>query len=416
MSRLTGRARRIAVPGSVAALLVALLAVSGTALVIAGRGPASPASTSAPVAASTVTVVRTDLSDRRTYPGTLGFGPATTVVGRGGGTVTEVPPTGRVTARGKALYRVDDQPVPVLYGRTPLFRTLELPTPASPTTPAPPPQAPTRPSTSAAGRGPGGEPATGPVQAPAGKQTQPYLRGRDVTVVADNLRALGYDIGHRADGSDVYTPALAAAVKRWQKRVGMTATGRLRVGQVVVLPGRARVASVTARLGDAVDEPLLTVTSTEKVVTVPVEVGSLGRIGKGAPVTIEMPDSSTIAAAVASVTRSLPADPGGTGGTGESGGSDDAGAPQQTVTIRPRRAGDVADLDAAGVQVAFSTGRRHGVLAVPVSALLALSGGGYALQRVDGSLLAVRTGLFADGLVEVSGAGLTPGLRVQAAS
>ena len=54
----------------------------------------------------------------------------------------------------------------------------------------------------------------------------------------------------------------------------------------------------------------------------------------------------------------------------------------------------------------------RGVLAVPVSALVALAGGGYALEVVHGSaasLVAVHTGLFSDTLVQVSGAGLAAG-------
>jgi hypothetical protein len=65
------------------------------------------------------------------------------------------------------------------------------------------------------------------------------------------------------------------------------------------------------------------------------------------------------------------------------------------------------------------TGTRAGVLAVPVTALLALGEGGYAVQVVTGAtsrLLAVTTGMFAGDLVEVSGQGLTEGLRVVRAS
>jgi len=51
-----------------------------------------------------------------------------------------------------------------------------------------------------------------------------------------------------------------------------------------------------------------------------------------------------------------------------------------------------------------------------VSALLALREGGYALQRPDGTLVAVRTGMFAGGLVEVSGKGLAEGSKVVTAS
>jgi len=48
------------------------------------------------------------------------------------------------------------------------------------------------------------------------------------------------------------------------------------------------------------------------------------------------------------------------------------------------------------------------VLTVPVTALVARPGGGYAVQS-GATYLPVRTGLFADGYVEVSGvaAGLT---------
>jgi hypothetical protein len=56
------------------------------------------------------------------------------------------------------------------------------------------------------------------------------------------------------------------------------------------------------------------------------------------------------------------------------------------------------------------------VLAVPVTALVALSEGGYAVevQGADGTtrLIAVETGLFADGTVEVTGSGLEAGMLV----
>jgi hypothetical protein len=53
---------------------------------------------------------------------------------------------------------------------------------------------------------------------------------------------------------------------------------------------------------------------------------------------------------------------------------------------------------------------------VPVSALLALSGGGYGLELVTATgghrLVGVTAGIFAGGLVQVSGAGLAPGSKV----
>ena len=55
------------------------------------------------------------------------------------------------------------------------------------------------------------------------------------------------------------------------------------------------------------------------------------------------------------------------------------------------------------------------VLTVPVGALLALAEGGYGLEIIEGStsrIIAVQTGLFADGQVEVTGQGLDEGTTV----
>jgi hypothetical protein len=72
-------------------------------------------------------------------------------------------------------------------------------------------------------------------------------------------------------------------------------------------------------------------------------------------------------------------------------------------------------LDDASVNVLFVSSQRENVLTVPINALLALAEGGYGLQIVDGTatrIVAVETGLFADGRVEVTGDGLTEGLKV----
>ena len=73
-----------------------------------------------------------------------------------------------------------------------------------------------------------------------------------------------------------------------------------------------------------------------------------------------------------------------------------------------------AGLDQAPVQVAITQQRADGVLAVPVTALLATAGGGYAVQAAGphGRLIPVTTGLFAAGYVQVSGPGIYPGLQV----
>jgi hypothetical protein len=83
------------------------------------------------------------------------------------------------------------------------------------------------------------------------------------------------------------------------------------------------------------------------------------------------------------------------------------------------RPGDARGLDQVPVQVAITdTVHRH-VLAVPVTALLALAGGGYAVavDAVGGrTLIPVKPGIFDGNLVEVSSSRLRAGMRVEVAS
>jgi len=96
-------------------------------------------------------------------------------------------------------------------------------------------------------------------------------------------------------------------------------------------------------------------------------------------------------------------------GTVASKASEDADATVD-VTIALRGRGDA--LDQAPVDVGFAVERRKDALAVPVKALLARQGGGYALELPDGTKLPVEPGLYADDLVEVTGDGLREGLKV----
>jgi hypothetical protein len=83
--------------------------------------------------------------------------------------------------------------------------------------------------------------------------------------------------------------------------------------------------------------------------------------------------------------------------------------PTVEVTVALRRNADREGLDGAPVAVSLESDRAEAVLAVPVEALLALRGGGYALELVENGarrLVAARPGVFADGWVEVRGNGL----------
>ncbi|MDH3426636.1 MAG: peptidoglycan-binding protein, partial [Acidimicrobiia bacterium] len=72
-----------------------------------------------------------------------------------------------------------------------------------------------------------------------------------------------------------------------------------------------------------------------------------------------------------------------------------------------------ASLDEAPVDVEVVTDSREGVLAVPVTALIALAEGGYAVEVDQGSgqttLVAVEPGFYSGGMVEIDSPSLNPG-------
>jgi hypothetical protein len=76
-----------------------------------------------------------------------------------------------------------------------------------------------------------------------------------------------------------------------------------------------------------------------------------------------------------------------------------------TITLRGKAARGTG-LDQAPVDVGFAVEKREGVLTVPVKALLARDGGGFAVEVVQSGerrIVPVQPGLSADGLVEIEG-------------
>jgi peptidoglycan hydrolase-like protein with peptidoglycan-binding domain len=354
----TPRRRRAILAGvAVAALGAAITTVALTT----GSAP-TPASTP-PVA--TAEVVRTDLVDRSEVDGTLGYAHSRTIAGSGG-TLTWLPQTGAVIRRGQRVYGVNGHAVPLFYGATPLWRTLST-----------------------------------------------TSRGEDVRELERNLAALGY----RLTVDDRFTPATRQAVKQWQHDLGVSVTGVVSPGDVVIAPDTLRVSAVSGVLGTPAQGPVLTATGTVRRVTVnlPATRQELAKVG--GEVRIQLPGRKTTTGRVSSIGTLATA---GGGGDGGAGGAAPTGQGTQTATIpvqitldHPNAAGR---LDGAPVTVGFTSATRKGVLAVPVNALLAAADGTYAVEVVSGTrrrTVPVRLGLFADGKVEVTGTGLTAGTRVE---
>lgn len=366
-----GRARRWW-PAAVVALAlagtVAAVALDGASR-NAGSASAGSGSSDNAAATSTATVARRSLSQTTSVNGTLGYAGSYTVSGQLPGTITALPTVGQVISEGQVLYRVDGYPVVLLYGSTPAYRTL----------------------------------AEGAAAAD--------VTGTDVAELNQALVALGYASRTDLDpSSDEFSWATKAGIEKLQAHLGVDQTGVLDLGQVVFLPTAPRVTDVKATLGGNAAGPVLTATSTTRQVSVDLNVNLQSQVKTGDTVTVTLPDGSTTPGTVTSV---------GTVATAPSNGSSGTNSPPTvsvTITLtRPQAAGS---LDQAPVLVAITSATVTDVLTVPVNALLALASGGYAVEVADPDgtrhLIAVTLGIFddADGLVQVSGSGLSAGQHV----
>jgi hypothetical protein len=282
-------------------------------------------------------------------------------------TFTMLPAVGRVVSRGQSLYAIGGQPVMLLYGSVIPSRAF------------------------VAGMPPGPE----------------------VTELNANLDALGYGNGLTGDA---FTAATATAIDALQAAHGIPTTGGLALGSVVFERGPVLVTSVTPTVGaNVAPGPVLDVTSTVPQVTIQLSAAQQSSVKVGDPVTINLPNERSTEGVVSAVGAVAKApSKGGEGGGGEGG---EEGGPTIEVDVTPNDPGAIGHLDEAPVTVEITTASVANALTVPVDALLALAGGGYALEVVEGKthrLEAVSLGLFddAEGLVQVSGREVAAGQRV----
>jgi peptidoglycan hydrolase-like protein with peptidoglycan-binding domain len=228
--------------------------------------------------------------------------------------------------------------------------------------------------------------------------------GEDVRQLEANLASLGYNADGALVVDGVFDEATTTGVKAWQTDVGMDVDGIVELGEVVFLPDPIQVSDRLATPGSSVapGAPVLAAASAEKVVTLELPAGDQELVAVGDAVTVELPDGSDVAgtvvevATVATVTA-----------TGET---------AFEVTIELDNPAAAGNLDEAPVEVDIVTDSVSGVKAVPVTALLALAEGGYAVEVArpgdTTELVAVDPGFFADGMVEITATGVDVGDRV----
>jgi peptidoglycan hydrolase-like protein with peptidoglycan-binding domain len=357
-------------------------------------------------------VTRQTLVESARLDATLGHGGALEVYDRIAGTFTWLPAVGAVIGRGGTLFRINEEPVALMYGSVPAYRALK-----------------------------------------AGVSDGP-----DVAQLNANLIALGFDRSGAISDEDRFGEATTEAVRRWQSSEGLPQTGEIMLGRVVFAPGARRVTALKAVLGEdppgnseppaksspakkgpakssssqkeaskespaakegskapkesgpspaAAPKAVLVTSSTRQIVQLSVKASQqqLAHIGERAPVTL--PDGRVVGAhitSVGTVAESSEAERNG-GGGGEN----------ATISVALALDHPVRRLDKAPVSVELVKSVRRDVLAVPATALIATAGGGYAIEVIEGArrvALAVTPGMFANGYVEIHGSGVRDGLTV----
>jgi hypothetical protein len=164
-------------------------------------------------------------------------------------------------------------------------------------------------------------------------------------------------------------------------------------------------------------QAVIDTTSTKVIVTVDLDATKQSEATVGEPVTVQMPSGNIVNGTITAVSPIAQSSSSGSGsGSGSGGGGSGNSTPSATipVTVTLKGKQPLTGLDQAAVSVNFQQQKANNVLSVPVTALLASAGGGYAVQEATAphKVLPVTPGLFAAGYVQISGADIYPGLQV----
>ena len=357
------RRRRRGLIGLAAVVLGAVAVVPSAVGAFGGQRARGLSDNGYPTSVATVTEgpLVSQLSASGTLEYTTPGGSGYSVVNQAAGTFSKLPPAGAAFSRGQVLYRVSDDPVILLYGSTPVYRSLS-------------------------------EGDSGP----------------DVRELNANLVALSYATSSELDpDSDYFSYETTYAFERLQHKLGEEQTGSLTEGQAVFLPGRIRISTVSATLGTngGPGAPIMQATSSSRQVVVNLDAAEQTEVAVGESVQITLPEGQSTPGVLSSL-GTVASSPGGPG----------SGA-TLPVYITLKHAEAAGTLDQAPVTVEITTAAVKDALIVPIDALLALAGGGYAVETVNAhrvhQLAAVALGTFddANGTVQVTGA-LRPGERI----
>lgn len=306
---------------------------------------------------ATAVVARRDLAERETFPGTIGFADERTLRSQVSGTITSLPSEGSVVGRGGTLYEVDEKPVALMYGEEPVWRAL-------------------RPRVS---------------------------DGNDVRQLESNLAAVGCAPKGMAIDRH-WDRTTTEAMRCWQRRHRLAATGAIALGDVAFLPGPRRIGVSRIDLGARVGPgtPIVDTSAATRVVSMKIDARLRGLVHRGDSVIVELPEGRRVTGTISHVSAVAQPSP-----------DEQSGPTVEVDAALPGAHGSA--LEQAPVEVLVTKEERKQVLTVPVTALVAAPGSGYLIETIVGArhrFIRVRPGVVADGLVEVAASGLHAGMRV----
>jgi hypothetical protein len=225
--------------------------------------------------------------------------------------------------------------------------------------------------------------------------------GDDVAVLQAALVRLGYDPDGLVEIDGQFGALTEDMVEAWQQAIGAEVDGAVDLGEIVVRSGASRVASVAVGTGDEVssDTTILVLSSVDRVIELDVEADRVHLLADGRGVDVRLPDRTLVAGRVVSIDSVVDA------GTG-------------TVRVIVESNGIVAASDQAPVTVLVTSDLAMDALVVETEAIMSTLTDGYVLEVIedDGSTvtLPIEVGVTDGTVVVVSGAGLEVGLRVRA--
>jgi peptidoglycan hydrolase-like protein with peptidoglycan-binding domain len=187
--------------------LVALVAGGAGGFLIGSRHADSSTVTKAPVKLSTAKVQQLDLTTYDETTATLGFTTSATVSSPVAGTVTSIVAGGDTVDAGTVVATVDGAPVVAMIGDIPGYRDL----------------------------------------------SKTSTKGADIRQLELNLVQLGFDPDHKIVIDETYDNATRDAVTAFEDSLGLTGDGKITKGELVFIPGRLLVDTVSATVGGAVN-------------------------------------------------------------------------------------------------------------------------------------------------------------------